>query len=134
MTRINVVPVQELCDQHLLAEHRELTRIPNCLNSGKYKFEHCTVLPPEYVLGTGHVRFFFDKLNWLQQRYLQLHDECAQRGFRVTFKWPATCLTASVWGEYEVTDEALRINRERIKERWPKNARHRSVPVDAPQL
>ncbi|OYQ73494.1 hypothetical protein B9T20_07170 [Wohlfahrtiimonas sp. G9077] len=29
MTRINVVDVETLCDQHLLAEHRELTRIPN---------------------------------------------------------------------------------------------------------
>lgn len=29
MTRINLVPPEELCDQHLLAEHRELTRIPN---------------------------------------------------------------------------------------------------------
>ncbi|HGJ5874346.1 MAG TPA: pyrimidine dimer DNA glycosylase/endonuclease V [Arsenophonus apicola] len=29
MTRINVIPPNELCDQHLLAEHRELTRIPN---------------------------------------------------------------------------------------------------------
>ena len=37
MVIVNVVPVHELCDQHLLAEHRELTRIPNGLLSGKLK-------------------------------------------------------------------------------------------------
>ena len=36
MTRINLVPPTELCDQHLLAEHRELTRIPNAVAKGKY--------------------------------------------------------------------------------------------------
>ena len=36
MTRINLVPPEELCDQHLLAEHRELTRIPNAVAKGKY--------------------------------------------------------------------------------------------------
>ncbi|WP_084023089.1 pyrimidine dimer DNA glycosylase/endonuclease V [Xenorhabdus hominickii] len=33
MTRINVILSSELCDQHLLAEHRELTRIPNDISS-----------------------------------------------------------------------------------------------------
>ena len=31
MTRINLIPPKELCDQHLLAEFRELTRIPNAV-------------------------------------------------------------------------------------------------------
>ena len=39
MTRINVVQVQELCDQHLLAEWRELTRIPNGVVTGKFIHE-----------------------------------------------------------------------------------------------
>jgi hypothetical protein len=31
MTRINLIPVEELTDQHLLAEHREIKRIPNAV-------------------------------------------------------------------------------------------------------
>ena len=54
MTRINLVPPAELCDQHLLAEHRELTRIPNAVAKGKY---HLKGQPTEYKLGEGHVRF-----------------------------------------------------------------------------
>ena len=65
MTRINLVPPEELCDQHLLAEHRELTRIPNAVAKGKY---HLKGQPAEYKLGEGHVRFFFNKLAFLKKR------------------------------------------------------------------
>ena len=73
MTRINLVPPEELCDQHLLAEHRELTRIPNAVAKGKY---HLKGQPAEYKLGEGHVRFFFNKLAFLKKRYDALHTEC----------------------------------------------------------
>ena len=32
MTRINIVPVEELMDQHLIAEYRESTMVPAALN------------------------------------------------------------------------------------------------------
>ena len=36
MTRINAgIPVEKLSDQHLLAEHREIKRIPNTKFTGK---------------------------------------------------------------------------------------------------
>ena len=92
MTRINLVPPAELCDQHLLAEHRELTRIPNAVAKGKY---HLKGQPAEYKLGEGHVRFFFNKLAFLKKRY----------------------------DDYEATEAALQINRERILERMPLKAR-----------
>lgn len=63
MTRINLVPPSELCDQHLLAEHRELTRIPNAVAKGKF---HLKGQPTEYKLGEGHVRFFFNKMAFLK--------------------------------------------------------------------
>ena len=61
MTRINIIPPAELCDQHLLAEHRELTRIPNLVAKGKFSLEG---QPSDYKLGTGHVKFFFDKMQF----------------------------------------------------------------------
>ena len=91
MTRINLVPPAELCDQHLLAEHRELTRIPNAVAKGKF---HLQGQPADYKLGSGHVRFFFDKLAFLLQRYDALHAECRARGFKVQYIWPADTLPA----------------------------------------
>ena len=60
MTRINTVPPQELCDKHLMAEIREITRIPNTIKSGKARIEG---IPPDFRLGSGHVNFFTTKLD-----------------------------------------------------------------------
>lgn len=126
MTRINVVPVKELCDQHLLAEHREITRIPNGLMSGKLKFEY-EDRPMEYVLGEGHVKFFTNKLRYLFNRYQQLDDECIKRGFNTTYIWPQHFFnhtTLRYWDDYRPTRSALYQNRLRIKERLPAKPRH----------
>ncbi|MEE6076052.1 pyrimidine dimer DNA glycosylase/endonuclease V [Avibacterium paragallinarum] len=121
MTRINVVPPQELCDQHLLAEHRELTRIPNAVAKGKYNLAG---QPAEYKLGEGHVRFFFNKLQFLKNRYDLLHQECKARGFNVQYFWPENLpQDPSLWQYYQPTENALTLNRERIKLRMPKVAR-----------
>ena len=121
MTRINIVPPEELCDQHLLAEHRELTRIPNAVAKGKY---HLRGQPLDYKLGEGHVRFFFDKLTFLKKRYDLLHQECKRRGFNVQYIWPENLPDdISLWKDYEPTENALKINRTRIQERMPAKAR-----------
>lgn len=121
MTRINLVPPAELCDQHLLAEHRELTRIPNAVAKGRFSLRG---QPADYVLGTGHVRFFFDKLGFLKERYDALHAECRARGFQVQYIWPDTLPDdASLWKAYTPTPSALALNRARIAERMPARAR-----------
>lgn len=77
MTRINSgIHPQFLTDEHLLAEHREIKRIPNT------KF----VSKPgkEWTLGKGHVLFFVDKPNYTYWRYRAVYSECIKRGFNVT--------------------------------------------------
>lgn len=121
MTRINVVPPSELCDQHLLAEHRELTRIPNAIVKGKYNLDG---QPSDYKLGTGHVKFFMNKLAFLQRRYQALHQECLARGFKVTNRWPQDLPPdPQLWQDYQPTPTALELNRERIAIRMPLKAR-----------
>lgn len=121
MTRINVVPVTELCDQHLLAEHRELTRIPNAIASGRAKV-NLDAIPKRYTLGKGHVTFFYDKLWYLEYRYMLLNAECKRRGFSVQDRWPTDVSldndnVVDLWNLWQPDEEALRINRERIAER-----------------
>lgn len=83
MTRISATirPV-ELCDQMLLAEHREIVRIPNMIKSGKAKVR-LDKIPDNFRLGTGHVTFFYNKLYYLYKRYISLYRECLRRGFNV---------------------------------------------------
>ncbi len=128
MTRINLVLPAELCDQHLLAEHRELTRIPNYVLDRVVTHDLGLNLenrPADYTLGTGHVRFFYDRLGFLHDRYSQLYEECRTRGFNVQWNWPADAayLNRILWQDYIPTALAMGLNRERISLRMPARAR-----------
>lgn len=126
MARINLVPPAELCDQHLLAEHRELTRIPNAVAKGKF---HLKGQPTEYKLGEGHVRFFFNKMAFLKKRYDLLHAECKARGFNVQYIWNENLpQEAALWLDYEPTEHALALNRERLRTRMPARASRFTPP------
>ena len=118
MTRINLVPPEELCDQHLLAELRELPRIPNAILKGRYSLEG---MPKEYTLGRGHVKFFYDKLGFLYRRYDELWGEATDRGFKVVHRIPEPDLPIDLiqdlYYDYTPTPEALALNRARITER-----------------
>ena len=82
MTRINLIPPKLLLDQHLLAEHREIKRLPK--NYSKYlSSKNKTKIPECYLFGTGHVTFFFNKGEFVFNRYRELYLECLTRKFKV---------------------------------------------------
>lgn len=120
MTRINVIPVNELSDVHLLAEHREIKRIPNCISKGKYNLSW---MPEKYTLWTWHVKFFYDKLGFLYNRYLQLYKECCNRGFNViNYKEAFIWCPGVLFNDYIPTAKAKYINRKRINIRTTESA------------
>lgn len=135
MTRINIVPPAEICDQQLIAEWRELTRIPNGIVAGKYIVD-LKQIPERYTVrtednpdgGKGHMKFFFNKLKFLHRRYQAIMDELAQRGMPRRSMWPVDSLNIwslqGLWGDYEPTPEAIALNRKRITEKFPKKARY----------
>jgi deoxyribonuclease (pyrimidine dimer) len=121
MTRINVVPPKELHTKHLVAEYREITRLPTNLRTAlnrKGKVFNMTEIPSEYVLGKGHVKFFFDKMLFLKKRFESLVDEMLQRGYNPTYRDSSIFETEEQFmNDYTPTDEAIKINRERIQDR-----------------
>lgn len=125
MTRINVVPVEELHVKHLVAEYREITRPFGKVRARQNKGQSPSVvkIPAAYTLGTGHETFFFNKLGYLLQRYQQLVVEMQARGYSPK-PVPEEKLTNGIdkqWmGQYTPTPQAVEINRQRIKERMPK--------------
>lgn len=83
MTRINIVPVAELMDQHLFAEFREIKMVPMALRRSlrtRNAEEVLERIPAAFTLGKGHVMFFYNKGAYLRQRYEQLKQELALRG------------------------------------------------------
>lgn len=119
MTRINVAikPI-ELTDKHLMAEHREIKRIPNCVAKGKFNMKG---QPKEFTLNTGHVKFFYDKLGYLKERYESLYAECIRRGFNVQYYGDAwNDVPTHLMGNYTPTQRDRELLLERIAERLSK--------------
>lgn len=129
MTRINVVPPEELCNKHLFAEWRELPRIYTAVNK-KDGIVDFTKIPSKYVLGTGHVLFFYDKIKYLEKRYFDLTIELTKRGYNLSFfrefefTFPLERF-AKIYNDYTPTQEAIELNRARIKDRMPSNPKWR---------
>lgn len=88
MTRINSgINPQDLTDQHLLAEYREIVRIPNAVIKAYNKnnsFLKNKKQPLKYTLGTGHVLYFYDNIKHLHKRFNSLCAELKHRKYNLT--------------------------------------------------
>lgn len=116
MTRINVgIPPQSLTRQHLIAEHREIKRIPNAIKSGRFNLNG---QPTTFTLGKGHVKFFYTRLGYLLKRYRALYAECLARGYNVTdYSGAWDGIDSDYMGDYTPTERDIEIIKQRIKEK-----------------
>jgi deoxyribonuclease (pyrimidine dimer) len=97
MTRINAgIPPKMLSNAHLLAEHREIKRIPNNIVKRLKEHKQINLGPAHFTLGEGHVNFFNDKLEYLHSRYISLYKECLLRKFEVE-NYEEAFLSAREW-------------------------------------
>jgi deoxyribonuclease (pyrimidine dimer) len=115
MTRINLdYPVEKLTTKHLIAEHREIKRIPNQVVSGRVKVKHID----KFCLGKGHVHFFTDRLGYLLKRYKQVYQECLYRGFNVQdYSGAWVGVPPELMNDYQSTAEDRKLIEDRIRER-----------------
>lgn len=116
MTRINTgIRASELPDKLLLAELREIKRIPNVIAKGNYRMEN---IPERFTLGTGHVKFFYNKLEYLLERYNELRDEAIKRGFNVSdFNDAWSNVPSMLMNGYQETERDRSLLIERIHEK-----------------
>ena len=126
MTRINCIPPQQLCQQHLVAEYRELPRI---FQQALKSYERGETIddprnPKQYTLGTGHVRFFYPRLGYLIKRQTDLIGEMQRRGITTNFAPPQRtdyiAMPDEWFGDWRPDNTAIEINTARINERMPK--------------
>lgn len=122
MTRINLIPVEELTDQHLMAEYRELPMIAKALEKtlrSKSAYQE-TKVSSTYMLGTGHIYFFYNKRDYLVNRYINLVRELKSRKFNIdpnarNMSWEVFDNITQV--QWQPSAEEIEINRNRINER-----------------
>ncbi len=87
MTRINLVDPSYLTSKHLMAEYRELPRVFTAVRklADEGKTPANVDIPTSYVLGKGHVRFFYNKMYFLLNRYNSIIAELKRRNFKLDF-------------------------------------------------
>ena len=121
MTRINIIPVSELADQHLIAEYREITMVPAALKRtlrskvGLRKER----ISKKYTLNTGHVYFFYDKGLYLNNRYQEIITEMKSRGFNPdpNRKFPKHIFPKHLYNDWMPSYDEQKIIRQRIQEK-----------------
>jgi len=113
MTRINVgINPKTLTREHLIAEHREIKRIPNMVRTGRAKIEN---IPSEFKLGTGHVKFFYNKLGYLLKRYQEIYRECLRRGYNVqNYSDAWNGIKSELMGDYRPNQKDIELIQKRI--------------------
>ncbi|QJT71724.1 endonuclease [Shewanella phage Thanatos-1] len=123
MTRINLTKVSTLSDQHLMIEYRELPRVLGLLDKHLAKGTKLSVIlkgkPTNYTMGTGHVKFFYDKLVFLKNRHLELVQELHSRGFSIQYVNPLQIekYPIALQQDYVPTPEAIAISQQRLNEK-----------------
>lgn len=120
MTRINsAIPVKNLTDEHLLAEHREIKRLPYFLSKATQSGS-INNIPEKFTLGKGHVLFFLDKQQFVNIRYNEIFDELLNRGFEpsdFSDNWNIGIVYSGYYNSYTPTIEEHMMLIERITER-----------------
>jgi hypothetical protein len=108
-----------LSDAHLGAEYRELPRVFGLVRKaiGRGLTPADIRMPERYVLGKGHIRFFYDKLDYLADRYLKICHECRCRG-RVVNYGDVSALSEGIPGDWfnywEASPKDMALNIDRI--------------------
>ena len=117
MTRINAtIPPAALCDQHLVAEYREILRTTALATKNPVDLSK---LPQQFTLGTGHVKFFYNKLKYIHSRFDQLRQELLNREFAANIEWNDERLNGrlELYQDWHGTKEANQLVIDRIYER-----------------
>ena len=122
MTRINIVPTEELADQHLVAEYREMfmvgSALQRSLKSPNWEKNKKT-WPTKFTLNSGHVKFFYNKRLYLHKRYDELVSEMRRRGMKPdpTRKFKREQWPDELYLDWEPSEAEQLIVRQRIQER-----------------
>ncbi|CAH9016416.1 putative Pyrimidine dimer DNA glycosylase [Vibrio phage 393E50-1] len=123
MTRINVLPVNELTLPELRGEYKELPRAFTLIKARIAKGQQPSDIkgPVEYVLGQGHVKFFFTRVKYLADRFTALTERMLDQGYNVNLEMYndimddiELSIPGVWWNDYTPTDDAIAINTQRM--------------------
>ena len=104
-----------------MAELHEITRLPGNLRKSLNRISKpfsMSEIPEKYTLGTGHVKFFYCRMKYLQKRFENLVEEMIRRGYNPTYRDSSIFQAEErFYNDWTPDEEAIEKNRSRIKER-----------------
>lgn len=113
MTRINLVSVKMLPDQHLIAEYRELPRVIK-------QNMNLKDAPEKYCLGKGHMKWGRKHSLFCLKRFKDICEEMTYRGLTVNYpyneleRYYTKNCPDNIKNDYIPTDDDLKLSKERI--------------------
>ena len=110
MVRINLIPPNELMDQHLVAEYNEILMLLGYVR----KYPQLEDIPEEYTLGKGHIKFFKNKLLYLQKRHESIKIEMQRRKFRTNKSIDLSEFNSKLINDWDPKPKDFSIIRDRI--------------------
>ena len=125
MTRVNVgVCPTTLSRLHLMAEHREIKRIPNRIKKGNFSL---VGQPQNFKLGTGHEKFFYTRLGYIKRRYEAIYAECIKRKYNIQYYGSAfEGIDPKYFGDYTPTESDRQLILKRMADNAAKAAAKRA--------
>ncbi|MGV8168468.1 MAG: pyrimidine dimer DNA glycosylase/endonuclease V [Candidatus Nanoarchaeia archaeon] len=112
MVRVNILDPSALADQHLIAEYDEILMLLGYIK--RYPKIKKGEIPEKYLLGTGHIRFFKDKVIYLKKRHELLKKEMRRRGFATNMTINLEEFAEEHKNDWTPVEEDKKIIRERI--------------------
>lgn len=117
MIRVNVISVEFLSDQWLIAEYREL---PRCIKQNI----NIKNAPIKYCLGKGHMKWARCHIAFLLTRYIEICKEMQYRNFKVNYSpedlinWTYSNVNRDLICGYIPSTIDLTINYQRLMEKY----------------
>lgn len=113
MVRINLINPKYLTDQHLIAEYNEILMLFGHVR----KYPLIKNMPQKYVLGSGHITFFKNKLLYLQKRHELIKVEMRKRGFMTLKKISLAQYDRVLCNDWKPLQEDIVIIKRRLKQK-----------------
>ena len=113
MVRVNLINPKKLADQHLIAEYNEILMLLGYVK----KYPKVIDIPKKYCLEKGHIKFFKNKLIYLQKRHDIIKKEMFTRGFKPTKKILLSKFKKSLKQDWKPKKGDLQIIKQRLREK-----------------
>ena len=115
--RINCIDPKELHRLHLIAEAREIKMLPKSLlrTMNSKKGLDMSKISKVYTLNTGHGYFFYNKLQYIYNRFECLKEEMIRRGYKCESTEIVKLNVPHLMNDWIPTEDDMKVNRERIE-------------------